>query len=98
MSNWLKIAAEQFPSAVRILGDGRYAVANGNVVYLCADERQQRSVALGIESPVKRDLQPVDFSKMPDLEDADERRARRRASKLTIDGVVYRRSACRLTA
>lgn len=82
MSNsWVKIAHEVFPTAVRILGDGRYAVSNGTVVYLCADERQQRSVALGIESPVKRDLQPVDLSTIPDLEDHEERRARRRRAQ-----------------
>jgi hypothetical protein len=81
MSNWLKIAAEQFPDAVRILGNGRYAVANGSVVYLATTEQQQRAISLGIESPVKRDLQPVDFSTIPDLEDADERRKRRRAQQ-----------------
>lgn len=56
MHNWIKIAAELFPTATRILGDGRWAVANGDVVYLCQTEQQQRHVSLGIGAPVKKDL------------------------------------------
>jgi hypothetical protein len=81
MSNWLKIAAEQFPTATRILGDGRYAVANGTVVYLATTEQQQRAISLGIEHPVKKDLLPLDLSAIPDLEDHEERRARRRGQQ-----------------
>src|SRR5277367_3891316 len=54
---------------------------DGTTVYLAADERQQRSIALGIEKPVFYDLKPKDFSNMPDIEDADERRKRRREER-----------------
>jgi hypothetical protein len=83
MSRWTQLAREAFANAARILGDGRWSVSSpdGTVVYLCVDERQQRSVALGVDNPVLYDLKPKDFSTMPDLEDADERRKRRRAQQ-----------------
>ena len=47
-NNYLELARQAFPNATAILGHGRYAVANGNVVYLATTEQQQRSIALGI--------------------------------------------------
>jgi len=81
MTNWSKIAAGKFPNAKRILGNGRWSVStpDSTVVYLAADERQQKCIALGVEGAVKSDLQPVNFDSIPDLEDHEERRARRRA-------------------
>jgi len=82
-SRWIQLARAAFPNAHRILGDGRWSVStpDGTTVYLAADERQQRSIALGIEKPVFYDLKPKDFSNMPDIEDADERRKRRREER-----------------
>ena len=81
MHNYTQLARKAFPPADRIIGTGRWAVSNGSTVYLCLTEAQQRNVSLGIENPVKQDLEPKDFSRMPDLEDKDERRARRRAQQ-----------------
>jgi Ni,Fe-hydrogenase III large subunit len=80
MTNYAKEAAERWPGA-RILGtDGRYAVVaqNGTLVYLCMTESQQRLVALGIDNPVFANLHAVNFDKIPDRYDADDRRRERR--------------------
>jgi hypothetical protein len=80
MSNWTELAKKEFPSVRRILGHGKYAVAtpDGTVCYLAVSEQQARSIALGIERPIFKNLTPIDFDHIPDLEDADECRKRRR--------------------
>jgi hypothetical protein len=78
--NYAKEAAERWPRA-RILGtEGRYAVVacNGGVVYLAVTEEQQRSIALGVENPVLVNLHPINFDKIRDRYDADDRRRERR--------------------
>jgi hypothetical protein len=86
MSNWITKAAEQFPKAVRFLGDGRYAcsTSDGTVVYLAETERQQLAICLGIEKPVKKDLlfptcpMPTNCSSVHDGDADDRRRDRER--------------------
>jgi hypothetical protein len=78
--NYAKDAAERWPTA-RILGtDGRFAVVaqNGAVVYLAMTESQQHAIALGVDRPVLVNLHPVDFDKIRDRYDADDRRRERR--------------------
>jgi hypothetical protein len=80
MTQYAKEAAERWPGA-RILGsDGRYAVAtqDGRVVYLAMTESQQRDIALGVENPVLVNLHAINFDKIPERYDADDRRRERR--------------------
>jgi hypothetical protein len=85
-NNYQKLAAARFPAATTVQGDGRFAcgVLYGSVVrvvYLAMTEVQQRNIGLGIEHKIYADLYEHDFSGMKDLEDADERRKRRREER-----------------
>ncbi len=59
MTNYLKEAERRWPNC-RVIGEGRYAVysRDGRIVYLAVTESQQRLIALGIDNPVKADLEP----------------------------------------
>jgi hypothetical protein len=83
MSNYLKIAHEVFPSAVRILGDGRWAcsTADGSIVYLAATEQQRSSICLGIESPKKVDLKYPTCPKLDLPDDWEDRQRERREAR-----------------
>ena len=57
-TNFLEIARLRFPHAARIMGSGRYACTrpDGDIVYLCETEAQQRTASMSMESPTFVDL------------------------------------------
>jgi hypothetical protein len=80
MNNFETLAGDRWPNA-QIHGRGRFALrSERGEVYLYQTEAQARASAPFHNSRVF-DLEPLDFSKIPDLEDADERRKRRRAQQ-----------------
>jgi hypothetical protein len=80
MSNFEQLAGDRWPNA-QIHGRGRFALrSERGEVYLYQTESQARASAPFHNSRVF-DLEPLDFAKIPDLMDADERRKERRAQQ-----------------
>jgi hypothetical protein len=80
--NYIAAAKERWPGR-SVFGDGRFAVTakDGGVVYLAVTAQQQCNIALGIERPIKVDLDLArTLEKVRDIESPEERRERRRAN------------------
>ena len=81
--NYIAAAQARWPGRT-IFGDGRFAVTpkDGGVVYLALTTQQARNISLGIEHPVKADLD-LDrvLEGIPDRYDPEERRRARREAK-----------------
>lgn len=85
--NYIAEASKRYPLS-RVIGDGRWAVvcSDGRLVYLCADERQQKNVALGASGPTLvdltvRDILTITESMPDDWEDRQYERRQKRAEK-----------------
>ena len=79
--NWAQLAAHHCGPHGVVHGLGRWMLraANGDVHLYPRESQAVASAPFYNCKPI--DLQPVNFDTIPDLEDADEARARRRAER-----------------
>jgi hypothetical protein len=81
--NWISLAADKLggKNCPQIHGNGRFALRNESGSIFLYETAYQAAASQAFHNSRIWDLLPVNFDAIPDLEDADERRARRRAER-----------------